>query len=296
LDEGYNVRCIVRPRQTPADFLRDWGAETVQADLNDITSIPAALVGIHTVIDCATARPEESTQKVDWDGKVALIQSAQAMGIQRYVFFSIHNCTQHPEVPLMQIKSCTEKFLAESGLNYTVFRLCGFMQAIIGNYAVPILEERQVWGTSDTTRTAYLDTQDVAKMTLAALRADATVGKTLTLAGPKAYTVEEVIELCEKFGGGDADVTRVPVWLLKSTRNILRGFQWARDAADRLAFADILASNETFSAPMDETYKLLDVDPSSITTLEAYLQEYFTSIMKKLKEVGASSRQTDFYV
>ena len=31
------------------------------------------------------------------------------------------------------------------------------MQAIIGNYAVPILEERQVWGTSDETRTAYLD-------------------------------------------------------------------------------------------------------------------------------------------
>lgn len=62
------------------------------------------------------------------------------------------------------------------------------------------------------------------------------------------------------------------------------------------AFADILASNENFSAPMDETYKLLDVDPSSITTLEAYLQDYFTSIMKKLKQVGASSRQTDFYV
>jgi hypothetical protein len=26
------------------------------------------------------------------------------------------------------------------------------------------------------------------------------------------------------------------------------------------------------------------------------LQEYFTQILKKLKEVGASSRQTDFYV
>jgi len=76
---GWNtqVRCIVRPRQNPADFLRDWGATTVQADLQDPTSLPAALVGIHTVIDCATARPEESTQKVDWDGKVALIQCAQ---------------------------------------------------------------------------------------------------------------------------------------------------------------------------------------------------------------------------
>ena len=31
------------------------------------------------------------------------------------------------------------------------------LQAIIGNYAVPILEERQVWGTSDETRTAYMD-------------------------------------------------------------------------------------------------------------------------------------------
>ena len=60
------------------------------------------------------------------------------------------------------------------------------------------------------------------------------MGKTVTLAGPKAYTVEEVIELCEKYAGADADVTQVPVWLLRATRNALRGFQWARDAADRL--------------------------------------------------------------
>ena len=44
------------------------------------------------------------------------------------------------------------------------------LQAIIGNYAVPILEEKQVWGTSDQTRTAYLDSTDVARMTLASLR------------------------------------------------------------------------------------------------------------------------------
>lgn len=48
-----------------------------QADLNDPSSLPAALVGIHTVIDCSTARPEEPTNKIDWEGKVALIQTAQ---------------------------------------------------------------------------------------------------------------------------------------------------------------------------------------------------------------------------
>lgn len=39
-----------------------------------------------------------------------------------------------------------------------------------------------MWGTSDNTRTAYLDTQDVARMTLSAIRKDETIGKTLTLA------------------------------------------------------------------------------------------------------------------
>lgn len=48
-----------------------------QGDLLKPASLPAALVGIHTVIDCATARPEEPTRKVDWEGKKALIQSAQ---------------------------------------------------------------------------------------------------------------------------------------------------------------------------------------------------------------------------
>ncbi len=296
LDEGYEVRCTVRPRQNPADFLRDWGATTVQMDLTDPTSIPAALVGIHTVIDCSTARPEESTTVVDWEGKVALIQSAQAMGIQRYIFFSIMHCDKHPEVPLMNIKKCTEEFLEQSGMDYTVFRLAGFMQAIIGNYAVPILEEKPVWGTSDSTKTAYLDTMDAAKMTMASLRAPEAIGKTLPMAGPRGYTTEQVVRLCETLADCDAEVRDVPVWVLKATRGVLRSFQWARDAADRLAFADLLSSGEDFTADMTETYRVLGMEEGSVSSLEDYLQEYFTRILKKLKEVGASSKQTNFYV
>lgn len=35
---------------------------------------------------------------------------------------------------------------------------------------------------------------------------------------------------------------------------------------------DILATNETFSAPMDATYALLGLSPGDVTTLEQYLQ------------------------
>jgi hypothetical protein len=62
----------------------------LQADLTDPTSLPATLVGISAIIDCATARPEESTQKVDWEGKVALIQCAQVRGTPWLNFLAHH--------------------------------------------------------------------------------------------------------------------------------------------------------------------------------------------------------------
>ena len=112
-----------------------------------------------------------------------------------------------------------------------------------------------MWGTTDNTRTAYLDTQDAAKMTLAAIRRDETIGKTITLSGRQAYTVQEVIALCEKLGKQTAKVTTVPVAGLKLARALTVFFQWFGDAADRLAFAEVLSSAENFSAPMEETYK-----------------------------------------
>ncbi|PRQ25120.1 putative 3,8-divinyl protochlorophyllide a 8-vinyl-reductase (NADPH) [Rosa chinensis] len=295
LDEGYDVRCLVRPRPAPADFLRDWGATVVNADLSKPETIPATLVGVHSVIDCATGRPEEPIKKVDWEGKVALIQCAKAMGIQKFVFFSIHNCDKHPEVPLMEIKYCTEKFLKDSGINHIIIRACGFMQGIIGQYAVPILEEKSVWGTDAPTRIAYMDTQDIARLTFIALRNENVNGKLLTFAGPRAWTTQEVITLCERFAGQEANITTVPVSVLRVTRQLTRLFEWTNDVADRLAFSEVLSSDTVFSVPMNETYSLLGVDAKDIVTLEKYLQDYFTNILKKLKDLKAQSKQSDIY-
>ena len=36
---------------------------------------------------------------------------------------------------------------------------------------------------------------------------------------------------------------------------------------------------------MDDVYSIFDINPKEITTLESYLQEYYSRIMKKLKEI-----------
>jgi hypothetical protein len=61
-------------------------------------------------------------------------------------------------------------------------------------------------------------------------------------------------------------------------------------------YMEVLASGVKFDAPMEETYAVLGMDESETTSLEDYLEEYFSKILKKLKEVGGQSRQKDFYL
>ncbi|MBE9126291.1 MULTISPECIES: SDR family oxidoreductase [unclassified Coleofasciculus] len=286
LDEGHQVRCFVRSPKK-ATFLKEWGAEIVQGDLCQPETLPSALEGITAVIDAATSRPTGSLtiKQVDWDGKVALIQAAVAAGVERFVFFSILNAEKFPNVPLMEIKRCTELFLAKSGLNYTILQPAGFMQGLIMQYAVPILEGQAVWISGETGPTAYMDTQDIAKFAVRALTVPETTNKTYPVVGTRAWSAEEIISLCERLSGKEARIARLPLNFLRAMRQIVRFFQWGWNISDRLAFTEVLATGKPMDAPMAEIYEVFGLDPKESTTLEAYLQEYFSRIMKKLKEI-----------
>lgn len=286
LDEGYSVRCLVRSLRKAA-FLKEWGAELIQGDLINPQSLPPALANIDAVIDAATTRSTDSLRmkQVDWEGKVSLIQAVKAAGVERFVFFSILDAAQYPHVPLMDIKRCTEQFLAESGLNYTILCPCGFMQGLIGQYAIPILEKQAIWVMGDSSPTAYMDTQDIARFAIAALKHPETQNRSFPVVGPKAWSGYEVIQLCERLSGRDAKTSRMPIGLLRTIQKTARFFKWGQNTADRLAFTEVIASGKPLTAPMEETYATFGIDPGEITTLENYMQEYFSRIMKKLKEL-----------
>ncbi|MFM7427073.1 MAG: SDR family oxidoreductase [Elainella sp.] len=286
LDEGHQVRCLVRSLRK-ASFLKEWGAELVQGDLLKPETLPPALAGVDAVVDAATTRPTDSLsmRQVDWDGKVALIQATKAAGVQRFIFFSILDAEQYPDVPLMDIKRCIEQYLAESGLDYTILKLCGFMQGLIGQYAIPILEKQAVWVMGDSSPTAYMDTQDIARFAVAALQNPETNRRSFPVVGQKAWGGYEIIRLCERLSGREAKISRMPIGLLRTVQKLLRFFQWGWNTADRLAFTEVIASGKPLTADMAETYRVFGINPEEITTLESYMQEYFSRIMKKLKEL-----------
>jgi uncharacterized protein YbjT (DUF2867 family) len=284
LDEGHEVRCLVRSFQRAA-FLREWCVDLVRGSLCRPETLPPALEGVDAVIDAATARPSESVMEVDWKGKVNLIKATKAAGVKRFVFISILNSEKFPHVPLMNVKRCTEKFLAESGLDYTILQPCGFLQGLIGQYAIPILEKQSIWVMGEATPIAYMDTQDIAKFAVKALEVPETINRTFPLTGTRAWGAYEIIRLCERKSGQEAKVSRISLDLLRVIRKVAQFFQWGWNFADRLAFVEVVSGKDPIDAPMDEVYEVFDLDKAEITTLEDYMSEYFSRIMKKLKEL-----------
>jgi len=287
LTKGYQVRCLVRNFRK-ASFLKEWGAELVYGDLTRPETLPPCLKGITAIIDASTSRANEfeSLKKVDWEGKLCLIEAARVANIKRFVFFSPQNVEQFQTIPLMKVKNGIEIQLKESGIPYTIFRLTGFYQGLIEQYAIPILEDLPIWVTNENTSISYMDTQDIAKFCLRSLQISQTTNQTIFLSGSKAWISSEIINLCEQLAGQKAKVQRVPLFVLKFVSRFFGWFEWGQNISDRLAFAEILTSESNLSNSTLDLYKMFKIDPSELIQLDDYLLEYFIRLLKRLRDIN----------
>ena len=286
VESGHEVRCIVRnPRK--ASFLQEWGCELTKGDLLRKDDINYALQDIEVVVDSATSRPEDSKSiyDTDWEGKLNLYNECEKKDIKRVIFLSILLTEQFRNVPLMDVKYCTEKLLEKSSFDYTIFKCAAFMQGVIGQFAIPILDSQAVWMSGTPTKIAYINTQDMARIIVSSLDNPKTHRLSLPLVGPKAWDANEIIALCEKYSKRKAKVFRVADFILKATQSAVSFFQDSLNVAERLAFAEVTSSGKELNADMKKTLDLLDINESEMTTLESYIQEYYQQILRRLKEL-----------
>ena len=287
LTKGYQVRCLVRNFRK-ASFLKEWGVELVYGDLNCPETIPPCLKGITAIIDASTSRVEEqnSLKKVDWEGKLYLIEAAKIAKVQRFIFFSVQNVDQFKDIPLLRIKNGIELRLKDSGIPYTIFRLTGFYQGLVEQYAIPILEELPIWVTNEKIYISYIDTQDIAKFCLRSFQIPLTGNHSFFLNGSRSWISSEIINLCEQLAGQKALVRHVPIFLLKFARHFFGFFEWSQNISDRLAFVEILYTTSNFSKSTPELYKVFKLDPIEIIQLDDYFLEYFIRLLKRLRDIN----------
>ena len=287
LTKGYQVRCLVRNLRKAA-FLKEWGAELVYGDLSIPETIPPCLQGITAVIDASTSRPadESALKTVDWDGKLALIRAAKTANVTRFVFCSTQNLERFSNIPLMEMKQGIEIELKRSKIPYTIFRLTGFYQGLIEQYAIPILENLPIWVSNENTCVSYMDTQDIAKFCLRSFQLPQTENKTFFLGGPKGWVSSEIISLCEQLAGQTAKVNQVPIFILKFVGKFFGFFEWGQNISDRLAFAEILNVENDFSKSTFDLYKTFKIESSEVIQLDDYFLEYFIRLLKRLRDIN----------
>lgn len=287
LDEGYQVKCLVRDFRRGA-FLKEWGAELIYGDLSIPSTIPITLKGITTVIDSSTIRSTSSytAEAVDWKGKLALLEASKLVGIKKFVSFSVLNASANSSIPLMGLKLQMEEKIKMSGLDYTIFQCSGFFQGLISQYALPILENETIWLQRNAAPVAYLDTQDAAKIVVQSLKSVTYDNRTVSLIGEKFWTSNEIIELCERLCGKTAKISYIPFLAFSVLRRFFRFFEFTWNISDRLQFGEVSNSPNATSKPTNEVEW-----PMGRLSLEGYLQEYFGKILKKLRETNYQQTQ-----
>ncbi len=288
VEEGHEIRCFVRnPKK--ASFLQEWGCELTRGNLLNSSDIEYALQDVEAVIDAATSRPDDSKSiyETDWDGKLNLFNACESLKVKRVIFLSILLTEKFRNVPLMDIKYCTEKLLEKSSFDYTIFNCAAFMQGVIGQFAIPVLDSQAVWMSGTPTKIAYMNTQDMAKVIVSAVNNPKTHRLKLPLVGPKAWDSNEVISLCEKFSDKKAKIFRVSPFIISVTQKVVSFFQDSLNVAERLAFAEVTSSGIPLDADMSKTYELLQLKKEDMTSLDSYIKEYYQQILKRLREMEA---------
>ncbi|SEW00640.1 SDR family oxidoreductase [Halobacterium jilantaiense] len=174
-ESDHGSRGMVRVESQAAD-IEELGGEPVVADLTE--DVSHAVEGVDAIVFAAGSGGED-VWGVDRDGATALVDAAEAHGVERFVMLSSINADQPENSPAelreyLRAKGEADEYLRESDLTYTIVR------------PGPLTNEggtgRIRTGRSLDRSDVEIPREDVARTLVAALGAASTYGETFELA------------------------------------------------------------------------------------------------------------------
>ena len=127
LERGFPVRALTRdPDKPEAQALAEQGAEVVQGDLEDRSSIDQALEGVYGVFSVQNFWEAGYHREVQQG--TTLADAAKAAGVQHVVYSSVGSAHRGTGIPHFDSKWEIEEYKRQAGLPYTILRPVFFMQ------------------------------------------------------------------------------------------------------------------------------------------------------------------------
>jgi len=141
LAAGHKVRAMTRnPDSEAAKALADLGAEVVQGDLNDPSSVERAVQGAWGVFGLQNTW-EAGVEGEEVQGK-RLAEIASDNGVQHFVYASVGSADRNTGIPHFDNKYRVEETIRSLGLpSYTILRPAFFMENLVSPWFKPAIDE-----------------------------------------------------------------------------------------------------------------------------------------------------------
>jgi uncharacterized protein YbjT (DUF2867 family) len=181
------VRALVRSAAKAASLGTPASVEVAEGDMLRQETLGAALEGVDRVLMISAADAQlAKTQR-------AFIDAAKRAGVKHIVKFSGLGAALDTSFRFNRMHAEIERYLEESGLEWTHLRPSQFMQTYLRE-APTIASEAAFYLPLENARLAPVDVEDIAKAAFALLHGDGHEGRAYEITGPEALTMDEVAE------------------------------------------------------------------------------------------------------
>jgi NADH dehydrogenase len=262
--DGHDVRCLVRD-PSRAGGVEGLGAELVEGDVTDRSSLDAAAAGCDVVIHLVAiiAGRREEFEGVMEQGTRNLVDAAKAAGVRRFILMSALGTSDETRdlVPYYHAKWEMERTVRESGLEYVIFR----PSFVFGSDGGALQQFKRVARLSPVTpivgsgdrKLQPIWVDDVAVYFAAAVDAPAAANRTFELGGPDVVTWNDFWARLKEARGLRRPSLHVPTSIMRVQATVLERLPKPPVTRDQLTMLEAgdnvvtdTAAVETFGLPL----------------------------------------------
>ena len=191
--------------------------DLVQAQVHDDAQLQQLVQGVDVVINLIAILhgSEADFQRVHVELPSRLVNACHGAGVKRLVHVSALGASSGAPSRYLRSKAAGEAVLATSGLDVTVLRpsvIFGTHDRFLNLFAqlqavAPVMP---LAGAQARLQPVWVE--DVAQAIMHALDTPATIGQTFECAGPKVYTLSQLVHLAGQWSGHDRPQWALPHW------------------------------------------------------------------------------------